>query len=95
MQFAIRATANTGFRAPTPGQVNTLNVTTTSDASGNLIPNGTYPVAHPIALALGAVAAGAGGVHQLHGGLRVDAVAALQRDARLLQHRHRATGSRC
>ncbi|HKE95784.1 MAG TPA: TonB-dependent receptor, partial [Povalibacter sp.] len=53
--FAIRATANTGFRAPTPGQVNTLNVTTTSDASGNLIPNGTYPVANPIALALGAV----------------------------------------
>ena len=42
--FAIRATANTGFRAPTPGQVNTLNVTTTSDSSGNLIPNGTYPV---------------------------------------------------
>ena len=54
-QFAIRATANTGFRAPTPGQVNTLNVTTTSDASGNLIPNGTYPVAHPIALALGSI----------------------------------------
>jgi len=53
--FAIRATANTGFRAPTPGQVHTLNVTTTSDASGNLIPNGTYPVSHPIAQALGAV----------------------------------------
>lgn len=53
--FAIRATANTGFRVPTPGQVNTLNVTTTSDASGNLIPNGTYPVLHPVALALGAV----------------------------------------
>jgi iron complex outermembrane receptor protein len=53
--FAIRATANTGFRAPTPGQVNTLNVTTTADSSGNLIPNGTYPVAHPIAIALGAV----------------------------------------
>lgn len=53
--FAIRATANTGFRAPTPGQVNTLNITTTSDASGNLIPNGTYPVSHPIALALGSV----------------------------------------
>lgn len=51
--FAVRATANTGFRAPTPGQVNTLNVTTTSDASGNLIPNGTYPVDNPIALALG------------------------------------------
>ena len=53
--FAIRATANTGFRAPTPGQVNTLNVTTTSDSSGNLIPNGTYPVAHPVAVTLGAV----------------------------------------
>ncbi len=52
--FAIRGTANTGFRAPTPGQVNTLNVTTTSDSSGNLIPNGTYPVNNPVALALGA-----------------------------------------
>jgi iron complex outermembrane receptor protein len=35
--------------------VNTLNVTTTSDSSGNLIPNGTYPVAHPVAVTLGAV----------------------------------------
>ena len=51
--FAIRATANTGFRAPTPGQVNTLNVTTTSDSTGALIPNGTYPVSNPIAIALG------------------------------------------
>lgn len=53
--FAIRATANTGFRAPTPGQVNTLNVTTTASAGGNLVPSGTYPVSHPIAIALGAV----------------------------------------
>ena len=53
--FAIRATANTGFRAPTPGQVHTLNVTTTANASGNLIPSGTYPVDHPIAVTLGAV----------------------------------------
>jgi iron complex outermembrane receptor protein len=52
--FAIRGTYNTGFRTPTPGQVNTLNVTTTADASGNLIPSGTYPVNHPVALALGA-----------------------------------------
>jgi len=50
---ALRATVSTGFRAPTPGQVNTLNVTTSSDSSGNLIPFGTYPVSHPIALALG------------------------------------------
>ena len=51
--FAIRGTASTGFRAPTPGQVNTLNVTTSSDSAGNLIPFGTYPVSHPIAVALG------------------------------------------
>lgn len=51
--FAIRATANTGFRAPTPGQVNTLNITTTANAAGELVPNGTYPVDHPVAVALG------------------------------------------
>ena len=54
--FALRGTANTGFRAPTPGQVNTLNVTTSADASGNLIPSGVYPVDHPVAIALGAIA---------------------------------------
>ncbi|BFM12364.1 TonB-dependent receptor [Simiduia litorea] len=54
--FALRGTVSTGFRAPTPGQVNTLNVTTTSDSSGNLVPSGTYPVSHPIASALGAIA---------------------------------------
>ena len=53
--FAIRATANTGFRIPTPGQVHTLNFTTTSNSTGALIPNFTYPVSSPIALALGAV----------------------------------------
>jgi iron complex outermembrane receptor protein len=54
--FALRATVTTGFRAPTPGQVNTLNITTTASPGGALIPNGTYPVSHPIARALGAVA---------------------------------------
>ncbi len=54
--FALRGTANTGFRAPTPGQVNTLNVTTSADASGNLIPSGVYPVDHPVAIALGSIA---------------------------------------
>ena len=53
--FAIRATANTGFRAPTPGQVHTLNVTTTANSAGELIPSGTYPVDSPVALALGAI----------------------------------------
>jgi iron complex outermembrane receptor protein len=50
---AIRGTVSTGFRAPTPGQVNTLNITTSSDSAGNLIPFGTYPVSNPVALALG------------------------------------------
>lgn len=53
-QFALRATVSTGFRAPTPGQINTLNVTTSADANGNLVPSGTFPVNHPVALALGA-----------------------------------------
>ncbi|MFC5576976.1 TonB-dependent receptor plug domain-containing protein [Lysobacter niabensis] len=53
--FALRATVNTGFRAPTPGQINTLDVTTTADANGNLIPQGTFPVNSPAAVALGAV----------------------------------------
>ncbi len=51
--FALRGTVNTGFRAPTAGQVNTLNGTTSADSSGVLVPNFTYPVAHPVALALG------------------------------------------
>ncbi|MCZ6658504.1 MAG: TonB-dependent receptor [Gammaproteobacteria bacterium] len=50
---AVRATYSTGFRTPTPGQVHTLNITTTSDSTGALIPNGTYPVDHPVAMALG------------------------------------------
>ncbi len=52
-QFALRATASTGFRAPTPGQVNTLNTTTTADTAGNLIPSGTYPVGSTVAMVLG------------------------------------------
>ena len=52
--LAVRATVNTGFRAPTPGQINTLDVTTTSDASGNLVPLGTFPVESVVAITLGA-----------------------------------------
>ena len=53
--FALRGTVNTGFRAPTAGQVNTLNGTTAANAAGVLIPQFIYPVADPIAEALGAV----------------------------------------
>jgi iron complex outermembrane receptor protein len=51
--FALRGTVNTGFRAPTVGQVNTLNGTTAANSSGVLVPRFTYPVANPIAVALG------------------------------------------
>jgi iron complex outermembrane receptor protein len=53
--FALRGTYNTGFRTPTPGQQFTLNVTTTANANGDLVPSGTYPVSNPVAVALGAV----------------------------------------
>ncbi len=52
--FAIRATVSTGFRAPTPGQVNTLDVTTTADSTGQLVPLGTFPVNSVVARTLGA-----------------------------------------
>jgi iron complex outermembrane receptor protein len=51
---ALRSTVSTGFRAPTPGQTNTLDVTTTADATGALVPLGTFPVNSLAAVALGA-----------------------------------------
>jgi iron complex outermembrane receptor protein len=57
--FALRGTANTGFRAPTTGQINTLNGTTAANAAGVLVPQFIYPVADPIAQALGAQNLGA------------------------------------
>ncbi|MEX0644697.1 MAG: TonB-dependent receptor [Parvularculaceae bacterium] len=52
--IAVRGTVSTGFRTPTPGQINTLDVTTTADSSGNLIPQGTFPVNGVVAGILGA-----------------------------------------
>jgi iron complex outermembrane receptor protein len=52
-QFALRGTVNTGFRAPTTGQINTLNGTTAANSAGILVPQFIYPVADPIAAALG------------------------------------------
>ena len=51
--FAVRATVSSGFRAPTPGQVNTLNTTTSADAQGNLTPTTTFPVGSVEAQVLG------------------------------------------
>lgn len=52
-QFALRGTVNTGFRAPTTGQINTLNGTTAANSAGVLVPQFIYPVANEIAQALG------------------------------------------
>ena len=42
--FAVRGSASTGFRAPTPGQQNAFNVSTQFDRTlGDLVNNGTIP----------------------------------------------------
>ncbi len=53
--FAIRGTYSTGFRAPTPGQVHTLNTTTSADEQGVLTPATTFPVDTVEAQVLGAI----------------------------------------
>ncbi len=53
-QFGVRATASTGFRAPTPGQSNAFNVSTEFDTALNdLVNNGTVPSTNPIAVLKG------------------------------------------
>ena len=49
---ALRGAVSTGFRAPTPGQVNTFNVTT-AFIDGELLNNGVVPATSGIALARG------------------------------------------
>ena len=49
-EFAVRGGVSSGFRAPTPGQQNVLNVTTEFDYEiGDLINNGTIPSTSPVA----------------------------------------------
>ena len=49
-EVAVRAAVSSGFRAPTPGQQNVLNVTTEFDYEINdLINNGTIPSTSPVA----------------------------------------------
>ena len=51
--FAIRASVGTGFRAPTPGQQGTTNVSTRLP-NGFPVATGLFPASGPIAQALGA-----------------------------------------
>ena len=64
--FAVRAGVSSGFRAPTPGQQNVLNVTTEFDYEiGDLINNGTIPSTSPSRGAAERRAAAAGTGDQL------------------------------
>ena len=51
--FALRGAVSTGFRAPTPGQSNTFNVSTQTNAAGELVNNGTIPSTNPVAVSRG------------------------------------------
>ncbi len=51
--FAARATASTGFRAPTPGQSNIANVSTVAGDDGILVQRGTIPPTNPVAVSKG------------------------------------------
>ncbi len=52
--FAWRGSVSTGFRAPTVGQANLVDVTSAFDDDGNLVNNATLPPTHPASAALGA-----------------------------------------
>ncbi|MDE2653426.1 MAG: TonB-dependent receptor [Gemmatimonadota bacterium] len=53
-QIALRANANTGFRAPTPGQQNAFNVSTVFDIDlGDLVNRGTIPSTSAVAATKG------------------------------------------
>ena len=54
--FAVRAAVSSGFRAPTPGQQNVLNVTTEFDYEiRDLVNKGTIPSTSPVAALRGGV----------------------------------------
>ncbi len=56
-QMRLRASASTGFRAPTPGQQNAFNISTIYDpAIMDLTNNGTIPSISPLAQKFGGVA---------------------------------------
>ena len=49
-QLGFRATASTGFKAPTPGQSNAFNISTVFNQSlGDLVNEGVIPSTHPLA----------------------------------------------
>lgn len=53
-ELSLRGSLSTGFRAPTVGQANVINTTTTTDSSGNLSSAGLFPASHPLSKFYGA-----------------------------------------
>ena len=52
----VRASMGTGFRAPTPGQISTTNVSTRVNAEGLPQAEGIFPSTHPAAALFGGIA---------------------------------------
>ena len=52
--FTLRGSAGTGFRAPTPGQISTTNVSTRIDPLGLPVAEGIFPPSHPASAIFGA-----------------------------------------
>ena len=52
----VRASLGTGFRAPTPGQISTTNVSTRVNAEGLPQAEGIFPSTHPAAALFGGIA---------------------------------------
>ena len=53
--MTVRASAGTGFRAPTPGQISTKNVSTRIDPNGEPVAEGIFPATNPLVKELGAL----------------------------------------
>ena len=51
---SFRASVGTGFRAPTPGQISTTNVSTRINDAGIPVAEGIFPATHPISAYFGA-----------------------------------------
>ena len=50
---ALRGSVGTGFRAPTPGQISTVNVSTRIADSGEPVAEGIFPASDPVSLFFG------------------------------------------
>ncbi|MEM9706148.1 MAG: TonB-dependent receptor, partial [Pseudomonadota bacterium] len=52
--FAFRGSVGTGFRAPTPGQISTTNISTRIAPDGNPVAEGIFPASNPVSAFFGA-----------------------------------------